>query len=36
MYNYFIIRLTNRIDGTAGNVVHPFEAVEPVEEGGEE
>ena len=26
MFNYFIIRLTNRTDGTAGNVVHPFEA----------
>lgn len=24
MYEFFIIRLTNRTDGTAGNVVHPF------------
>ena len=25
MYNYFIIRFTNRTDGTAGNVIHQFE-----------
>lgn len=25
MYNFFVVRLTNRTDGTAGNVVHPFE-----------
>lgn len=25
MFNFFIVRLTNRTDGTAGNIVHPFE-----------
>lgn len=25
MYNYFIVRFTNRSDGTTGNVVSPFE-----------
>lgn len=25
MYNYFIIRFTNRVDGTSGNVITPFE-----------
>lgn len=25
MYNFFIVRFTNRVDGTAGNVIHPFE-----------
>lgn len=25
MYNYFVLRITNRVDGTAGNIVHPFE-----------
>lgn len=26
MFNFFIVRLTNRVDGTAGNIVHPFES----------
>ena len=26
MFNYFVVRLTNRVDGTAGNIVHPFES----------
>lgn len=25
MYNFCIIRITNRVDGTFGNVIHPFE-----------
>lgn len=25
MFNFFIVRFTNRTDGTAGNIVHPFE-----------
>ena len=25
MYNFFIVRFTNRVDGTAGNTIHPFE-----------
>lgn len=25
MYNYFIIRFTNRTDGTAGNLIQQFE-----------
>lgn len=25
MYNFFIVRFTNRQDGTAGNVIHQFE-----------
>lgn len=25
MFNFFVVRLTNRADGTAGNIVHPFE-----------
>lgn len=28
MYNFFIVRFTNRTDGTAGNVIHPFETEE--------
>ena len=26
MYNYFIVRFTNRVDGTSGNSVKPYEA----------
>ena len=26
MYNYFVVRFTNRVDGTAGNSVKPYEA----------
>lgn len=26
MYNYAIVRFTNRVDGTFGNVIHPFES----------
>ena len=26
MYEFFIVRLTNRVDGTFGNVVHGFTA----------
>jgi len=25
MYNFFIVRFTNRVDGTTGNIVHEFE-----------
>jgi hypothetical protein len=25
MYNYFVIRFTNRVDGTSGNSVKPYE-----------
>ena len=25
MYNFFIVRITNRLDGTAGNSVKPYE-----------
>lgn len=25
MFNFFIVRFTNRTGGTAGNIVHPFE-----------
>ena len=25
MNNFFIVRITNRTDGTSGNVFHPFE-----------
>lgn len=25
MYNYFIVRFTNRVDGTSGNSVKPYE-----------
>lgn len=28
MYEFFIIRITNRTDGTAGNVFHPFQTEE--------
>lgn len=28
MYNFFIVRFTNRQDGTAGNVIHYFESEE--------
>lgn len=26
MYNFFVVRFTNRVDGTAGNSVKPYEA----------
>ena len=26
MYNYFIVRVTNRVDGTAGNSFKPYES----------
>lgn len=26
MYNYFIVRFTNRVDGTSGSSVKPYEA----------
>ena len=26
MYNYFVVRFTNRVDGTTGNSVKPYEA----------
>lgn len=26
MFNFFVIRFTNRADGTSGNVCNPFEA----------
>ena len=26
MYNYFVVRFTNRTDGTSGNSVKPYEA----------
>lgn len=25
MYNFFVVRFTNRVDGTAGNSVKPYE-----------
>ena len=25
MYNYFVVRFTNRVDGTSGNSVKPYE-----------
>ena len=25
MYNFFVVRFTNRIDGTAGNSIKPYE-----------
>ena len=28
MYNYFIIRFTNRVDGTSGNSIKPYEKEE--------
>lgn len=28
MFEFFIVRITNRTDGTAGNVFHPFETEE--------
>lgn len=26
MYNYFVVRFTNRVDGTSGNSVKPYES----------
>lgn len=26
MYNFFVVRFTNRVDGTAGNSIKPYEA----------
>lgn len=26
MYNFFIVRFTNRVDGTTGNSIKPYEA----------
>ena len=28
MYNFVVVRFTNRTDGTFGNIAHPFEAEE--------
>lgn len=28
MYDFIVIRMTNRADGTFGNIIHPFESEE--------